>query len=127
MFARKVAARLKSNSLPEFVDVIEREILPWLRKQEGFLDLVVLAMHGSDEIAIISFWEHQADAEAWTTSGFPEATKTLESILDGRSYVKTFDVVSSTVHELAQLPKSERGVLRANSDNSFPLTPERPQ
>jgi hypothetical protein len=43
MFARKVAARLKPNSLTEFTNLMEHEILPWLRKQEGFLDLITLA------------------------------------------------------------------------------------
>jgi hypothetical protein len=62
MFARKVAARLKPNSLPEFVDLMEREILPWLRKQEGFLDLITLAAPDGSEIATISFWDHEASA-----------------------------------------------------------------
>ena len=35
MFARKVAARLKPNSLTEFTNLMECEILSWLRKQEG--------------------------------------------------------------------------------------------
>jgi len=43
MFARKVAARLKPNSLTEFTNLLEREILPWLREQEGFLDLIIMA------------------------------------------------------------------------------------
>jgi hypothetical protein len=33
MFARKVAARLKPNSLAGFTNLMEREVLPWLRKQ----------------------------------------------------------------------------------------------
>ncbi len=127
MFARKVAARLKSNTLPEFINIIESEILPWLRKQEGFVDLIVLAMRGSDEVATISFWEHEGDAEAWAANGFPEATKRLEKILDGRSYVKTFDVVSSTVHELSQLRKFEHSALGENPSNSFPPGCEMPQ
>jgi hypothetical protein len=43
MFARKVSVLLKPNSLSEFTNLVEHEILPWLRKQEGFLDLIVLA------------------------------------------------------------------------------------
>jgi len=43
MFARKVAARLKPNSLPEFTNLMSSEILPWLRTQDGFLDLITLA------------------------------------------------------------------------------------
>jgi hypothetical protein len=59
MFARKVAARLRPNSLSEFTDLMEREILPWLRKQEGFLDLIMLADPDGREVATISFWDHE--------------------------------------------------------------------
>jgi hypothetical protein len=55
VFARKVAARLKPNSLVEFSRLMECEILPWLKKQEGFLDLIVLAAPGGIEVATISF------------------------------------------------------------------------
>ncbi len=106
MFARKVVASVKPNCLPEFINVIEREILPWLRKQEGFADLVVLAMRGGEEVAAISFWDRDADAEAWATTGFPEAARILSNLIHGGPYVKTFDVVSSTVREHAQLVQS---------------------
>jgi len=36
MFVRTVGVRLKPNSLTEFANLMECEILPWLRKQEGF-------------------------------------------------------------------------------------------
>jgi hypothetical protein len=61
MFARKVAVLLKPDTLPEFTNLMEREILPWLRKQEGFLDLITLAVTDSREVATISFWDH-----SWT-------------------------------------------------------------
>ena len=106
MFARKVAALLKPNSLPEFTNLMEREILPWLRKQKGFLDLVTLAVPDGDEVATISFWDHQANAEAYNTSGYPEAVEILGKLLDGRPYVKTFDVVSSTFQRIAPVRRT---------------------
>ncbi len=106
MFARKVAARLEPNTLPEFINVMEKEILPWLRKQEGFLDLIVLAMNDGEEVATISFWDHEADAESWATNGFPEAAEILSRLIHAGPYVKTFDVVSSTVHEVAPMQAS---------------------
>ena len=96
MFVRKVAALLKPNSLPEFTHVIESEILPWLRKQEGFLDMLILAVPDSEEIAVISFWDHRANADAYNTNGYPEVLEILGRLLDSAPYVKTFDVVSST-------------------------------
>jgi heme-degrading monooxygenase HmoA len=106
MFARKVVASLEPNTLPEFIKIMEKEILPWLRKQEGFLDLIVLAMRGGEEVATISFWDHQANADSWGATGFPEAAHTLSRLIHVGPYVKTFDVVSSTVHEQSQVAKS---------------------
>jgi heme-degrading monooxygenase HmoA len=107
MFARKVAVLLKPNSLPEFTSLIECQILPWLRKQEGFLDLIVLAVRDSREVAAISFWDHQADAEAYNTSDYPRVVEILQRLLDGVPYLKTFDVVSSTFQGVTLLQRSE--------------------
>jgi hypothetical protein len=106
MFARKVAALLKPNSLPEFTNLIESKILPWLRKQDGFLDLITLAVPDSDEVATIGFWDHQANADAYHTSGYPEVMEILERLLDGTPYVKTFEVVGSTLQSIAPVRPS---------------------
>src|SRR5271169_669838 len=96
MFARKVAARLKPNSLTAFTNFIEHEILPWLRTQEGFLDLITLSAPDGTEVATISFWDHEGNAEAYAQKGYPEKLEVLEELLDAPPYVKTFDVVHST-------------------------------
>ena len=101
MFARKVAARLKPDSLTKFTNLMEREILPWLRKQEGFLDLIILAVPDSREVATISFWDHQGNAQVYNSSGYPAVLKILQELLDGTPYVKTFEVVSSTLQSAA--------------------------
>jgi hypothetical protein len=109
MFARKVAARLKPNSLTEFTNLMECEVLPWLQKQEGFLDLITLASRDGREVATISFWDHKGKAQAYNSYGYPEALKILEEILDGAPYVKTFEVVSSTFRRgaLTRPPEAE--------------------
>ncbi len=107
MVARKVSARLKPNSRTEFTNLLEREILPWLRTQEGFLDLITLAAPAAREVTTISFWDDKGNAQAYNASGYPEAVKVLEKLLDGRPYVKTFDVVSSTFERVALARPSE--------------------
>src|SRR5579859_1110350 len=101
MFARKVAARLKPNSLTEFTNLMECQILPWLRKQEGFLDLITLVAPDGSEVATISFWDHKSNAQAYNASGYPDVVKILAQLLDGPPYVKTYDVVGSTFQNLA--------------------------
>ena len=109
MVARKVAARLKPNSLAEFTNLMEDAILPWLRKQEGFLDLITLAAPGGREVTTISFWDDKGNAQAYNTSGYPEVLKILETLLDGAPHIKTFDVVSSTFQRVSveQPPDAE--------------------
>jgi heme-degrading monooxygenase HmoA len=117
MFARKVATRLKPNSLTRFTNLMEGEILPWLRTQEGFLDLIILAVLDGREVATISFWDHEGNAQAYKSSGYPEVLKILGKLLDGTPYVKTFDVVSSTFQRvaLAQPPEAENLVQETGS------------
>ena len=100
MFARKVAARLKPNSITEFTNLIECHILPWLREQEGFLDLITLAAPGGGEVVAISFWDQKEDAQTYNSIGYPEALKILKKLLDGTPHVRTYDVVSSTFEKV---------------------------
>lgn len=119
MFARKVTARLKPGALPGFTDLMEHEILPWLSTQEGFMDLITLAAPGGAEVTTISFWDRQADAAAYHASGYPQAVEILEKLLDGRPYVKTFDVVSSTFRRAVPASVSGEEALHGSSEGSF--------
>ncbi len=118
MVARKVSARLKANSLVEFINLMECAVLPWLRKQEGFLHLIILAIPHGREVATISFWDDNVNAQAYNSAGYPEVLKVLDKLLDGAPYVKTFEVVSSTFHSdsLAALAESEGMVQEAGPE-----------
>ena len=100
MFARKVAVRLKPDALKQFVSLMDGEIVPWLRTQPGFLDLITLAAPDGSEVATISFWDEERNAQAYNSTGYPKALKMLEELLDAKPYVKTFNVVSSTLQEV---------------------------
>lgn len=113
MFARKVSVRLKPDSLSLFAGLMECKILPWLRQQQGFLDLIILALRDGSEVATISFWDHEGNAQAYNATGYPEVVQILEELLDGIPYVKTFEVVSSTFQPLAT-------ALPPDSDNPAP-------
>jgi hypothetical protein len=118
MFVRKVSVRLKSNALQQFTNLMESEILPWLRTQEGFLDLITLAVTGGSEIQALSFWDHEGNAQAFNSSGYTTVLKILEALLDGVPRVKTFEVVSSTLKEFSSF-RRETGssVAQVGSEN----------
>ncbi|MFZ0862628.1 MAG: hypothetical protein WCA27_21750 [Candidatus Sulfotelmatobacter sp.] len=101
MFVRNVSLYLKPNTITEFVQAMNSEIILLLRKQKGFQDAITLAVPGGREVVAISLWEQKENAQAYNSTGYPEVLKILEKFLDGPPHVRTFDVVSSTVQKVA--------------------------
>jgi hypothetical protein len=104
MFARHVAVKLRPGTLAEFTKVMDSEILPWLRKQSGFLDAITLAVPGGGEVVAISFWDQEESAQVYNSMGYPEVLEILKKILAGTPQVRTFNVVGSTLQKI-DLPK----------------------
>lgn len=100
MFARSVSMRLKSDSVPEFTRTITTEVLPLLRKQDGFQDEITLVEGGTQALAI-SFWEKKEQAESYDHNSYPQVVKALAKVVEGTPKVETYEVCNSTVHEIA--------------------------
>jgi len=101
MFARNVSIHLKSNMLSDYTRTFEKDVLPLLRKQNGFKDELTLSNPGSVDVIAISLWESKANAEAYNTNVYPEVLKTLARMIDGTPKVQTFEAVTSTYHHVA--------------------------
>jgi hypothetical protein len=101
MFARNVALRLRPNSLSQFQQILDAQIVPLLRKQPGFKDLITFALVGGTDVTAISLWETKEHAEAYGTTGYSEVIKSLQSLLDGSPKLRVADIVSSTFHKVA--------------------------
>ena len=101
MFARKVSMHLKPNSVPEFTQRIEKDILPLLRKQKGFQDEITFVTPGEKEAFGISLWENRENAEAYNGGTYSEVTKILARVVEGTPQVETYEVSNSTFHKIA--------------------------
>ena len=101
MFARNVSIHLKSNMLPDYTRTFEKDILPLLRKQNGFRDEITFAGPGGVDVTAISLWENKTDAETYNTNTYPEVLKTMARFIEGTPKVQTSDVVTSTCHKIA--------------------------
>jgi hypothetical protein len=99
MFARNVALRLKPRSLNDFRQIVETQIIPLLRKQPGFKDVITFAMTGGIDVVAISLWETREEAEVYQTAAYPLVMKSLEALLDGSPKLRVADIVNSTFHE----------------------------
>lgn len=101
MFARHVMARLKAKSASQFTRLMEKEVIPLLRKQKGFVDEITFISPDLTEAVGNSFWETKADAEAYTRTAYPEVLKSLETVIEGTPTVGTANVSNSTFHKIA--------------------------
>ena len=70
MFARKVYMHLKPNSVGEFTQRLEKDILPLLRKQKGFQDEITFIALTGTEVFAISLWENRDSAEAYSRGSY---------------------------------------------------------
>ena len=101
MYARRVSMQLKPNSVPEFTQRIEKDILPLLRKQTGFRDEITFVVPGETKAFGISLWENKENAEAYNRGTYPEVTKILARVVEGTPQVETYEVSNSTFHKIA--------------------------
>ena len=73
MYARNVSISLKPNTASEFTQTLEKDILPLLRKQNGFKDeITFLGADGKDAM-----------------------------VVDGTPKVLSYEVANSTFHKIA--------------------------
>ena len=103
MFARNVSFHLKSNMLSDYTRAFEKDVLPLLRKQNGFKDEITFAGPGGVDVTAISLWENKKDADNYNNSTYPQVLKTLARFIEGAPKVQTSDVVNSTFHKSAEL------------------------
>jgi heme-degrading monooxygenase HmoA len=101
MYARNVRMQLKANSSAQFTQTLEKEVIPLLRKQEGFQDEVAFIVPGGAEAIAISFWQSKDKAEAYGRTGYPEVLKALSQVVEGTPQLQGYEVSNSTFHKIA--------------------------
>ena len=97
MIARSIAMRLKPNSVTEFIQTLENEIDPRLRKEQGFRGHIAFVVPDGTEAVAISFWDRK---ESRSSHG-DERCKvlvTLAKVLKGPPDVRVCAISNSTSH-----------------------------
>jgi len=100
MYTRNVSIKLKANCAPEFTRTLDKEIIPLLRKQKGFQNEISFVSQERNEAVAISFWDRKESAETYHREKYPEILKALAKVVEGTPTVETFELASSTTHEL---------------------------
>ena len=77
MYARNVSISLKPNTAPEFTQTFEKDILPMLRKQNGFKDEITFVSASGKEAFAISLWDRKESADQYGRDTYPQVLKGL--------------------------------------------------
>ena len=101
MFARNVTLHLKANSGPEFTRMLETDVLPVLRKQNGFKDEITFVAPNGTEALAISLWESKENADAYGRDAYPAVLQSLAKVVEGTPEVEAYQVSNSTFHKIA--------------------------
>jgi hypothetical protein len=101
MFARNVTLHLKTNTAPEFTRTLETDVLPLLRKQNGFKDEITFVAPDGAEAIAISLWDRKESAEAYGRDTYPAVLKSLAKVIEGTPEVLNYEVANSTCHKIA--------------------------
>jgi len=90
MYARKVSLCLKLESVSQFLQKLEHEVIPLFRKQKGFLDQLILLSDSGKIVYVYSFRKNSEDAEQSDCTTLPMLTRLLTGVVDGALRVHAF-------------------------------------
>jgi len=92
-YARNVQFQIKTGKEKELNTLFEKEVLPVLRKQNGFQEEVTLVnLKGAH---FISLWDNKANAEHYGTSTYPSVLAKLTEYIVGTPQVETYETAST--------------------------------
>jgi heme-degrading monooxygenase HmoA len=101
MYSRNVTLQLRPDSGAEFTRMLESDVLPMLRKQNGFRDeITFLAQNGREAVAV-SLWDGKESAETYARETYPTVLKSLAQVVTGTPRVEAYEVSNSTFHKIA--------------------------
>jgi heme-degrading monooxygenase HmoA len=100
MFVRQVTAHYKPGKFDLLTKRLEMEVIPLLKKQEGFRDELSFFDKEKDEAVAMSFWDTRKDAEKYQRDIYPKVSKKMEEAIEGTPVVRNFEVNNSTWYDI---------------------------
>ncbi len=99
MFARHVTMQLKPSRAREFPVAFEKEIVPLLQKQRGFVDALLLVVPATLESVAISLWESPECARIYHRDLYPRVEKIVEKFIEGVPFIQNSEAKYATFLE----------------------------
>jgi anti-sigma B factor antagonist len=98
MFTRRLIMSFKPGTAAEVGRILEDEVIPQLRGQEGMRHDETFISPQLSEAVLNSYWDMQGYAETYGRAKYPAALKALSKVLEGTPTVETYGISGSTFH-----------------------------
>lgn len=102
MYSRIVDCHLRTDRLPDARRTLDSELIPQLRKQPGFVDVIESLDATTGHFVCMSLWKTREEADRYGNTEFPRAAEKLEEFIADEPRVSTMQVETSTIHRIAK-------------------------
>ncbi|HEV2399028.1 MAG TPA: hypothetical protein VGS27_18930 [Candidatus Sulfotelmatobacter sp.] len=103
MFARIVEIAWKIEKKDELLKMVRQDILPVLRKQPGFLELLPFVPEiATEHMYAVTLWAEKRDAEKYVHDVFPRIEQMLKPFVTIPITVRTYAVETSVCKHLVE-------------------------
>jgi quinol monooxygenase YgiN len=93
MFARILEVAPKQEKREELIQTVRMEVLPILKKQPGFLELLPFVPENKkDKVIAITLWSEMYEAERYVEDVFPEVEEIVRPYLTGSIKVRMYNL-----------------------------------
>jgi heme-degrading monooxygenase HmoA len=97
-----IEGSFKAGKKAEFNTAWKNEILPTLKKQNGFVDEMLLFETTNPNRAVgLSFWKSKEEAERYQREVLPRIVDSVVNLIEGPPSVRSFDVEASANFRIA--------------------------
>jgi quinol monooxygenase YgiN len=104
MFARIVEFIPKLEKKEELVKVLRNEVLPILKKQIGFMEVLPFFPEAKNEkVVTITLWTEKKHAERYEREAFPRVEEILQPYLTTPITFKTYNVETTLCEHFVQV------------------------
>lgn len=103
MFARIVEISPKVEKKIELMNMVRQHVLPILKRQPGFLELVPLIPESATErIFTLTLWTGKRDMDRYVQEAFPTIEQILKPFLTIPMTVRTYTVETTVCEHLVE-------------------------
>lgn len=93
--ARTVEFQIKNGKQDELTQLLNNDVLPVLKRQDGFKSELALVSGG--RATTTSVWRDRDSAMKYEKTTYPEIMRSLNPVIDGTPTVHMADVAASTL------------------------------